>query len=72
MGLRGPVKDFTVITDIKLWTVALRWSYPLKAETWYLYRNKKAEPMQFYQTLEDNITEWKETAYWWGLFTSTK
>lgn len=59
-GLRGPVKDFTAITDIKLRTVALRWSYTVKAETWYLYRCKKGEPMQLYQTLEGNITEWKE------------
>jgi uncharacterized protein len=59
-GLRGPVKDFTVIADTKLRTVNLRWSYPIKAATWYLYRCKKGEPMQLYQTLEGNVTEWKE------------
>lgn len=60
-GLRAPVKDFTAITDLKIRTVNLRWSYPFKADTWYLYRCKKGEPMQLYQTLEGNVTEWKES-----------
>jgi uncharacterized protein len=59
-GLRGPVRDFTATADTKLRTVNLRWSYPLKAETWYLYRCKKGEPMVLYQTLEGNINQWKE------------
>jgi uncharacterized protein len=59
-GLRGPVRDFTATADTKLRTVSLRWSYPLKAETWYLYRCKKGEPMVLYQTLEGNINGWKE------------
>jgi uncharacterized protein len=60
-GLRKPVTDFKAIADTKLRTVTLRWSYPgSKVETYYLYRCKKGEPMQIYQTLEGNITEWEE------------
>jgi uncharacterized protein len=59
-GLRGPVTDFKAVADTKLRTVTLRWSYPIRAETWYLYRCKKGEQMQLYQTLEGNIGEWKE------------
>lgn len=59
-GLRKPVTDFKAIADTKLRTVKLRWSYPAKAETYYLYRCKKGEPMQLYQTLEGDINQWEE------------
>ncbi len=59
-GLRTAVKDFRAEANIKLRTVTLRWGYPVKVETWYLYRCKKGEPMVLYQTLEGDMTQWKE------------
>jgi uncharacterized protein len=60
-GLRKAVTDFKAVADTKLRTVTLRWSYPgSKVETYYLYRCKKGEPMQLYQTLEGDIAQWEE------------
>lgn len=60
-GLRRAVTDFKAVADTKLRTVILRWSYPgSKVETYYLYRCKKGEPMQLYQTLEGDIAQWEE------------
>jgi uncharacterized protein len=59
--VRKPVTDFKAIADINLRTVTLRWSYPgSKVETYHLYRCKKGEPMQLYQTLEGEMTQWEE------------
>ena len=59
-GLRKAVTDFTALADTKLRTVTLRWNYPTKVETYYLYRCKKGQPMVLYQTLEGNTNEWVE------------
>jgi len=59
-GLRRAVTDFTVTADTKLRSVTLRWNYPIKVDTYYLYRCKKGQPMVLYQTLEGSINEWVE------------
>jgi hypothetical protein len=56
-----PVSDFKAVVETKLRKVTQRWSYlGSKVETYYLYRCKKGEPMQIYQTLEGDVTQWEE------------